>query len=209
MRKAPLPRLESALQSAGVSSSIRHELALKLYRNHATLDDITLLECKAMDSGADNPVGLFVSWIRGGDWKRIVEDIRSKAQQDREERERSGKGTSSSIRFVERSNPYGWSDPERMRGLDHADPGQWNSFRQCYNGQLERRADGSYDCRYYGSARPEVMGDAPGPTAEWDQSAVTQAKQFSEGASPLRAVPHPPSPTDNEPDPLEGIFGEE
>ena len=123
--------------------------------------------------------------------KRYILKVLSGADkllEETEDRKFGDRPLGSHIKFCTEANPYGWANPELLRGLDHDLPGEtkrvlgnsghlingkvtkecwpssnqldgWNPFRQCYNlTTQERQKLKTNDHRRRGCSRYEVLG---------------------------------------------------
>lgn len=192
----------------------RTMLATQLVSDDCPPECIDALMREASEQKRDNPAGWVKTLLENGNWREywaeLGKDLKRQQWQEKEDRERA-RGTASSLRFVTESNPYGWANPDMMRGQDYGEPGAWNAFRQCYNGKMRQRPNGSYDARRFGCSRFEVCGGVGGrrqPKDEWDPDEVVQAKRFGEGSEPID-VKQKREAQQAEDALVEGVYGDE
>lgn len=124
--------------------------------------------------------------------EHIKEAVRNARQDEARESEHNDKAvaktTASAPRFASPGNPYGWSNPDTIRGQDHGENGAWNPYRQCYNmTHAEMRRENVHDPRRNGCSRFEVLGKVGRvkPKARWDQAEAARLQHMSTLSEPI------------------------
>lgn len=139
-------------------------------------EDLTaLIEEARASMGQKQALAAVAGLLRGP-----ADELRNSALQLRERRKappHGARGTSSSMELVTESNPFGWANPETMRGQDYGEPGAWNPYRQSYNLTHQEMVTAKRtDARRRGCSRWEVTGNAAEAGTDYDPAVVRSAK---------------------------------
>lgn len=158
--KSAADLIEDALRRTGVMAlnpNRRRQAAERLHANGFKSGHVVMVwhEAQRGTGDAHQARGLLATVIE--DIPRFKEVVQDQEETERRRREPQESG----LHFVSEENPYGWSQPERMRWFDHSRPGEWNGYRRSQNlTTAEARELGVTDVRRHGCSRPEVLGDA-------------------------------------------------